>query len=157
MGHKPLEIVNKIMFPTEADKYAREIVDKEIPKGMKCYLELELLPWVHLKVGKGILLTTSHNWMHCNGFQYQTYEKAVYFDGHECSDVVEYCQNVFLPTMAHHHLHLVEYDIGNISIKKSRSHYILEQRRLCFLLMMNPQCRLMMRRPDGDLKVNSQH
>ena len=94
---------SKTMLPTEADKYVKEI-DKEMPKGMKCYLELELFPCIHLKIGKGISLTTVCNWMHHNGFQYQTYKKAVYFDGHKCPDVVEYRQNVFLPTMAHHHL-----------------------------------------------------
>ena len=95
------EFVNKMMFPTEANEYVKEI-DKEMPKGMKCYLELELFPHIHLKFGKGISLTTVRNWMHCNGFQYQTYKKAVCFDGQECPDEVEYRQNVFLPPMAHH-------------------------------------------------------
>ena len=63
-----------MMLPAEADKYAKEI-DKEMPKGMKCYLELELFPCIHLKIGKGISLTTVHNWMHHNGFQYQTYKR----------------------------------------------------------------------------------
>ena len=53
--------------------------------------------------------------MHHNGFQYQTYKKAVYFDGHEHPDVVEYRQNVFLPTMAHYCLRLVEYEVRNFS------------------------------------------
>ena len=103
-----------MMLPAEADKYAKEI-DKEMPKGMKRYLELELFPRIHLKIGKGISLTTVRNWMHRNGFQYQTYKKAVYFDGHERPDVVEYRQNVFLLTMSHHRLRLVEYEVGNFS------------------------------------------
>ena len=71
------------MLPEEANNYAKHIVDKEMPWGMKHYLKLELFPQIQLKIGKGILLTTACNWMHRQGFQYQTYEKAIYFDGHE--------------------------------------------------------------------------
>ena len=49
------EFVNKTMLPTEADKYVKEI-DKEMPKGMKCYLKLKLFPHIYLKIGKGISL-----------------------------------------------------------------------------------------------------
>ena len=71
------------MLPEEANNYTKHIVDKEMPWGMKHYLELKLFPRIQLKIGKGISLTTAHNWMHCQGFQYQTYKKAIYFDGHE--------------------------------------------------------------------------
>ena len=49
------EFVNKTMLPTEADKYVKEI-DKEMPKGMKCYLKLKLFPHIYLKIGKEISL-----------------------------------------------------------------------------------------------------
>ena len=32
------------MIPAEAEKYAHHIVDKEMPEGLKKYLELELFP-----------------------------------------------------------------------------------------------------------------
>ena len=155
-AQKLQEFVNKMMLPAEADKYVKEI-DKEMSKGMKYYLELELFPHIHLKIGKWISLTAVHNWMHCNGFQYQIYKEGVYFDGHKHSDVVEYKQNGFLPTMAHHCLQLVDMNLG-ISARKSRRCYLLGQRSLCFLLMMNPQCRLMTERgQDGDQKESSQY
>ena len=47
------------LIPGEAEKYARQIVDKEMPAGLKKYLELELFPRIHLKVGKGICLSTA--------------------------------------------------------------------------------------------------
>lgn len=53
--------------------------------------------------------------MHHQGFQYQTYKKAIYYDGHERPDVVDYWQNVFLPTMALHCHRLVEYEVGNLN------------------------------------------
>jgi len=47
------------LIPVEAKKYACQIVDKEMPAGLKKYLELELFPRIHLKVGKGICLSTA--------------------------------------------------------------------------------------------------
>ena len=48
------------MISAEAEKYSYHIVDKEMPEGLKKYLELELFPQVHLKVGKGISISTAH-------------------------------------------------------------------------------------------------
>lgn len=108
------EFVNQTMLPAEAEKYAKDIVDKEMPHGMKHYLELVLFPCIQLKVGKGISLSTARNWMHRQGFYYQQYKKALYFDGHEHPDVVEYWQNMFLPEMAEYRHRLVEYVVGNV-------------------------------------------
>lgn len=38
------EFVNKKMLPEEVEKYAKHIVNKEMPQGMKRYLKLELFP-----------------------------------------------------------------------------------------------------------------
>ena len=37
------------------------------------------------------------------------HKKALYYNGHEWPDVVDYCQNSFLPAMAEHQCQLVEY------------------------------------------------
>ena len=42
----------KNMIPAVADKYLNQIVDVEMPQGLKQYLELELFPCVQQKVGK---------------------------------------------------------------------------------------------------------
>lgn len=36
-----------------ADKYAQDVVHKEMPAGLKRYMELELFPRIHLRVGWG--------------------------------------------------------------------------------------------------------
>lgn len=55
-----------------------------------------------MNVGKGISVSTAHRWLHCEGFQYMEHKKALYYDGHEWLDVVDYQQNYFLPAMADH-------------------------------------------------------
>ena len=48
------------LIPAEAEKYAQQIVDKEMPAGLKKYMEIKLFPCVHLKVRNGICLSTAH-------------------------------------------------------------------------------------------------
>ncbi|KAI6018543.1 hypothetical protein PISMIDRAFT_96853, partial [Pisolithus microcarpus 441] len=45
------------------------------------------------------------------GFKYSTHKKGVYFDGHDHPDVVNYCQNVFLPKMKEYSCQLVKYSV----------------------------------------------
>ena len=66
------------MLPAEADEYAKQIVNNEMPTGMECYLKLELFTQIHLKFRKGISPTTAQNWMHHNAFQYQSYKSCVF-------------------------------------------------------------------------------
>ena len=47
------------LIPGEAEKYLCCIVEKEMPWGLKQYMEVELFPRIHLKVGKGILISTA--------------------------------------------------------------------------------------------------
>ena len=56
------------LIPAEAERYAHQIIDKEMPAGLKRYLEVELFPHIHLKVGKGICLSTARRWLHREGF-----------------------------------------------------------------------------------------
>jgi hypothetical protein len=97
------------LFPAKAEKYAKCIVDKKMPCRLKKYLEVELFPWIQMKVRKGILISTARQWMERQGFHYTKYRKALYFDGHKHPDVVYYCQHVFLPLMAQYWSRLVEY------------------------------------------------
>jgi hypothetical protein len=39
-------------------KYCQEICNKEMPQGLKQYMELELFPRIHIKVGMGISVST---------------------------------------------------------------------------------------------------
>jgi len=78
------------LIPAEALKYVHNLVDQEMPSSLKHYMELELFPCNHLKVGKGVSLATARRWLHREGFQYMAYKKGLYFDGHDRPDVIEY-------------------------------------------------------------------
>lgn len=85
-----------------------------LPEVADRYLEVELFPRIHFKVGRGISLRTARRWLHKEGFRYMLFRKGLYFDGHERPDVVIYRQVDFLPAMAKHHPRLVEYAVGNV-------------------------------------------
>ena len=76
-----------------------------------------LFPHIHLKVGKGILLATARRWLHREGFQYISYKKGLYFDGHDCPDVIQYHQDIFLPKMKEYKTHLIQYMVRNEEIE----------------------------------------
>lgn len=109
------EFTNKIMLPAEAAKYCQEICDKEMPQGLKKYMELELFPRIHMKVGKGISVSTARRWLQGEGFKYTLHKKAIYYDGHDRADVIEDRQERFLPAMAGYRQQLVEYQMGDPS------------------------------------------
>ncbi len=91
-------------------------VDKEMPHGLKKYLELELFPQIQMKVGKGISISTACQWLWHEGFVYIEHKKALYYDGHDHPNVVEYCQ-IFLPAMEKYQSCLVEYQVGQVDIE----------------------------------------
>lgn len=104
---------NKLL-PDEAKKYLHHVVEKEMPAGLKKYLEVELFPRIQMKVGRGISLRTARRWLHKEGFRYTAHKKALYYDGHEREDVIEYRQNVFLPKMKEYAPRLVKYVVGDV-------------------------------------------
>lgn len=104
---------NKLL-PDESKKYLHHVVSKEMPAGLKKYMELELFPHIQLKVARGISLRMAHQWLHKEGFKYMAHKKALYYDGHEREDVVDYRQNVFLPAMKKFESCLMGYVVGNV-------------------------------------------
>ncbi|KAG2337025.1 hypothetical protein BDR05DRAFT_952948 [Suillus weaverae] len=90
------------------------MVDEEMLKGLKKYLELELFPRIHMKVACGVSLSTARHWMRSKGFRYISHKKGLYFDGHDRPDVIEYQQNIFLPFMKACEPCLVQYVVGNV-------------------------------------------
>jgi hypothetical protein len=80
---KLAEFAKGNMLPAAADKYLRDVVQSEMPKGLKKYMELELFPRIQMKVGKGISLSTAWRWLWKEGFWYISYKKGLYFDGHD--------------------------------------------------------------------------
>ena len=45
------------------------------------------------------------------------HKKALYYDGHDRPDVVDYRQNVFLPAMKEYRSRLVEYKVGDVEVE----------------------------------------
>ena len=101
------------LVPTAADKYLRHLVDNEMPRGLKKYMELELFPCIQLKAGKGVSLSTARRWLRKEGFQYIGFKKGLYFDGHDWPDVIKYRQDIFLPMVKDYFPHLVRYQAGD--------------------------------------------
>jgi hypothetical protein len=69
---------NKLL-PDEAKKYLHNIIETEMPAGLKKYLELELFPRIQMKVSKGISLRTARRWLHKEGFKYTAHKKGTIF------------------------------------------------------------------------------
>ena len=80
---KLAEFSQQKMVPEAAKKYLKRIVTDEMPRGLKRYMEVELFPRIHLKVGKGVSLQTTHRFLHREGFRYTEHKKSLYYDGHE--------------------------------------------------------------------------
>ena len=118
------------LIPAEAEKYLHGVVQDKMPQGVKRYMELELFPRIHLKVGKGISLATARRWLHREGFRYTSYKKGLYFDGHDRPDVVQYRQEIFLPKMKEYATRLVRYVVGNVEMEEDTKPANFVERRL---------------------------
>ncbi|KAJ3884122.1 hypothetical protein GG344DRAFT_60786 [Lentinula edodes] len=91
-----------------------------MPEGLKKYLQLELFPRIGLKVTQGIGKTTAHAIIREEGFKYTEHKKALYYDGHERPDVVQYRQDEFIPKFYEYLPRLVEYVVGNVNVLKEK-------------------------------------
>ncbi|KIK40798.1 hypothetical protein CY34DRAFT_24652 [Suillus luteus UH-Slu-Lm8-n1] len=80
-------IATKLHTYLGSNKWKQNVINDEMPNALKRYIELELFPCIHLKVGRGILLSTAHHWLHHEGFWYMSYKKRLYFDGHDQPDI----------------------------------------------------------------------
>src|SRR5262249_50256525 len=119
------EFVKGKMVPSVAEKYLREVVEREIPKGLKKYLELELFPHLQWKVGsKGVSLSTLRRWLLAEGFRFISWKKGLYFDGHDRPDVVKYRQEEFLPKMSEFHARLAKFVVGNVGDPVPPQNYV---------------------------------
>lgn len=65
---KLAQFTSNKLVSTAADQYLHHIIHEEMPHGLKKYVELELFPRIHLRVGHGISLSTADRWLHLEGF-----------------------------------------------------------------------------------------
>ena len=127
---KLAEFTAQKMVPTVAKEYGTHLMTNAIPKGLKQYLELEFFPRVEMKVARGVSLRTARRWLHREGFRFTEHRKALYFDGHERPDVVEYRQNVFVPQMKRYCCRIVEYVVGDVGKERQKVVENCVERRL---------------------------
>ena len=123
---KLVEFSAQKMLPAAAEVYGTDLTNKQLPNGLKNYLEVELLPQMHMKVVRGVSIRTARCWLHWEGFRFTEHRKALYFDGHEQLDTVEYRQKVFIPQMKEHRRQVVEYVVGNVGkeVEKPVENYV---------------------------------
>ena len=50
-------------IPDVAKRFVENVLNNKMPKGLKKYMELELFPQVHMKVGHGISLNSACRWL----------------------------------------------------------------------------------------------
>jgi hypothetical protein len=87
---KLMEFTKGTLLPDAAKTFAENVLNNEMLKGLKKYMELELFPRVHMKVGRGISLNSARCWLRKEGFKFISHQKGLYFDGHNRPDVVKY-------------------------------------------------------------------
>jgi hypothetical protein len=115
------------------DTASRHSKNNEMLKGLKKYMELELFPRVHMKVGRGISLNSARCWLQKEGFKFISHQKGLYFDGHDRPDVVKYQQEVVLKTMEIHSDRIVQYVVGSVEkeVEKHPSNFVERRVVLC--------------------------
>ncbi|KAL1722536.1 hypothetical protein EV715DRAFT_192812 [Schizophyllum commune] len=102
------------MLPDLAKRYAVDEIAPQMARGLKQYLEVELFPRIQFKVARGISVRTCNRIMTMEGFTFTEHMKALYFDGHERPDVVDYRQKEFIPAMDAIRPKLIEYVVGEV-------------------------------------------
>ena len=115
MSPKLLEEYSRgTMAKAAAEKYARHVVNNEMPKGLAKYIASDIFPRFGCRVRGGISSKTARRWMRKEGFAFSKYQKNVYIDGHERPDVVRYRNELFIPTMEKLQDRFVEPDPDNL-------------------------------------------
>lgn len=76
---KLVEFTKGTLLPDMAKKFAENALNNEMPKGLKRYMELELFPQIHMKVGQGISINSAHHWLQKEGFWVCFTQKRVIF------------------------------------------------------------------------------
>ncbi|KAF7308048.1 hypothetical protein MKEN_01167100 [Mycena kentingensis (nom. inval.)] len=115
----------KTRFVTpQTQAFLRNLVEDEIPRALRAYVQNTLFPRIGVKTGlkQTISLSTAREWMAKFGWKYQEHKKALYFDGHERPDVVEYRQKEFIPKLRAHRARLVEYVVGEVDRLVQKGH-----------------------------------
>lgn len=87
-------------MPLEAQKkYALEIANGEMPRGLAMFMEEQFFPRIGVRLKKPFSLRTARRWMRREGFRFKAHVKGIYVDGHDRDDVIAYRQQIFIPKL----------------------------------------------------------
>ena len=128
---KLAEYTQDKLIHAEAEKYVQKVTCQEMPESLKNYVDLELLPCIHLKIRRGISLSTARRWMRKEGFTFTSHKKGLYFDGHDHPDVVEYRQNIFIKAIDGVKKRLIRFSYQNIDSVMPQSNFVEWKLVLC--------------------------
>jgi hypothetical protein len=99
--HHSRSLLNNEEVQKAARTYLSRLPTGEVtPKVFHQALNKRILPTLGLAIEGGLSAHTASRWLIRLGWQNTRLKKGVYMDGHERPDVVEYCQKMFLSTMA---------------------------------------------------------
>ena len=70
------------------------------PHRLQDALNRLIFPELNIHLKKTISECTAHHWMIKLGWHQTIVRKGVYMDGHECEDVMDYQNGIFLPEIA---------------------------------------------------------
>jgi len=126
---KLAEFSQQKMIPAAAQKYLHHLVDDEVPRALKKYMETELLPRIQQKVVKGVSLETARQFLRKEGFRYTEHKKALFYDGHDRPDVVRDRQERFIPKLDSIRHRLVEYKPDDLTAEVEKPALLPGERR----------------------------
>ncbi|KIY48963.1 hypothetical protein FISHEDRAFT_58593 [Fistulina hepatica ATCC 64428] len=136
-----LDFSQQKMIPAASKAYLQTVLEDEMPKGLKQYMEHELFPHIHLSPGKkGVSLTTCCSILAQEGFQYTEHAKGMYYDGHERPDVVVYRQDTFIPQLMALRPRVIEYVVSDVDkeVQKIPPNYV--ERRVALVVQDEMTC-----------------
>ncbi|KZV59375.1 hypothetical protein PENSPDRAFT_695200 [Peniophora sp. CONT] len=100
-GNHGHSLINDERVQAALRQYLTNLPTGEVtPKLFRKELCERILPALGIVLAKWISDRTARRWLVKLGWRRTRLKKGVYMDGHECPDVVQYHDDVFLPTMA---------------------------------------------------------
>lgn len=98
-------------MPNIADKYLQQILNTELPNGLKITWRSSSVQEFNSKM----LIDTTRWWLHRKRFCYMEHKNSLFFVGHKCPNVVQNWQSVFIWLLDTICRSIVEYKIGFVA------------------------------------------
>lgn len=67
------------------------------PRVLVKQVNTAIFPELGIVPAQPVLIRTGRQWLIALGWRMSSIKNGIYMDGHERKDVIDYCQNIFLP------------------------------------------------------------